>query len=126
MKDTMKFKKNMRFMMAVFIVMLAALIIYMFYSIVTYGEQWFATPYNPRVQKAMQSIDAGAIFDRNGKKLAWTSDGKRKYISDSSIRKAVSHVVGDSEGKTVGAETVFAKYIYGFDQDIVDLSLIHI
>ena len=120
MKDTMKFKKNMRFMMAVFIVMLAALIIYMFYSIVTYGEQWFATPYNPRVQKAMQSIDAGAILDRNGKKLAWTSDGKRKYISDSSIRKAVSHVVGDSEGKTVGAETVFAKYIYGFDQDIVD------
>lgn len=67
MKDTMKFKKNMRFMMAVFIVMLAALIIYMFYSIVTYGEQWFATPYNPRVQKAMQSIDAGAILDRNGK-----------------------------------------------------------
>lgn len=29
-------------------------------------------------------------------------------------------MVGDSEGKTVGAETVFAKYIYGFDQDIVD------
>lgn len=119
MKDVGKFKRNMRISMGIFITLFLILIGYMCYSIVTYGERWFATPYNPRLQAAIQSIDAGSIYDTNGVELAWTEDGERQYNSRRDVRRAVSHVVGDSTGKTLGAETTFAKYIYGMDKDII-------
>lgn len=119
MRDVGKFKRNMRVAMGIFISLFLLLIGYMCYSIVAYGEKWFATPYNPRLQAAIQTIDAGALKDANGVRLAWTENGKRVYHKDKDVRKAVSHVVGDSMGKSLGAETTFSKYIYGMDKDVL-------
>ncbi len=119
MKDVHKFKRNMRISLGIFITLFSVLIIYLGYSVIIYGEKWFATPYNPRLNNAAESIDAGAIMDRFGKKLAWTDNG-RKYSADKGMRLAVSHVVGDVYGKSIGAETTFAKYLYGMDKDALE------
>jgi peptidoglycan glycosyltransferase len=117
MNDT---RKNIRFLIFVFILLFAAMIFYLIYAISVYGERWFVSPYNPRIANMQENITAGAVLDRTGKKLAWSDGDDRKYIADESTRLAVSHVVGDPLGLTRGAETFFAKYLYGFDEDAVD------
>ena len=119
MKDVKKFRRNMRISLGLFVALFVMLIVYLGYSVVTYGEKWFATPYNPRVQRAVENVSAGDILDRSGVKLAWTQDGKRSYSGDKTTRLAMSHVVGDIYGKSVGAETIFAKYLYGLDKDLL-------
>ena len=121
MKDVGKFKRNMRISMGIFITLFLILIGYMCYSIVTYGERWFATPYNPRLQAAIQSIDAGSIYDTNGVELAWTEDGERQYNSRRDVRRAVSHVVGDPYGlAATGVESFHAKYLLGFGGNVFE------
>ncbi|MGI6664903.1 MAG: peptidoglycan D,D-transpeptidase FtsI family protein [Christensenellaceae bacterium] len=120
MKNVLKFRRNMRFTMWFFILLFIVLIVYFGYSVIMYGEKWYATPYNPRLQNAIDSMAGGAIYDRNGVKLAWNEDGTRQYNSSEETRRSVSHVVGDVHGKSMGAETVFAKYIYGIDKNIID------
>lgn len=119
MKEQRKIRRNMKISLGIFVVLFSMLIVYMAYSIITNGGKWFATPYNPRITEAMQTGRAGAITDRNGVKLAWTEQQERKYSSDKDVRRAMCHVVGDTYGKSIGAETVFAKYIYGIDKDVL-------
>lgn len=119
MKNVEKFRRNMRISMGIFIALFSIVIVYLGYSVITYGEKWFATPYNPRLQKAMQTASAGKILDRDGVKLAWSDGNSRKYHSSKDVRRAVSHVVGDVKGKSMGAETIFARYIYGLDKDVL-------
>ena len=120
MKDTQKFKRHVRVCMGIFITLFAVLIVYLGYSVLMYGEKWFATPYNPRLHSAAESIIAGSIYDRNGNRMVWTEDGSRQYAGDVDTRRALSHVLGDAYGKSVGAETIFAKYLYGMDKDILE------
>ena len=79
----------------------------------TYG---FPMPYNPRIAAANESIDAGTVYDRNGVRLAWNEDGVRRYAENGDTRRAVAHVVGDTKGKTMGAQSYYANYLYGYDQ----------
>lgn len=44
--------------------------------------------------------------------------GTRTYHEKTDIRRAVSHVIGDTKGMTVGAESVFVKYLYGINKDL--------
>ncbi|MBQ9942226.1 MAG: penicillin-binding protein 2 [Christensenellaceae bacterium] len=120
MKNIKKFRRNMRIALGIFSALFSLLIIYLGYSVIAYGEKWFATPYNPRVQSAVETIEAGTIYDRYGEKLAWSDEDGRHYSARRDIRRATSHVVGDIHGKSVGAETVFAKYLYGMDKDMLE------
>jgi peptidoglycan glycosyltransferase len=91
-----------------------------------YGERWFVTPYNPRIQNMETTIQAGDLRDRTGRTLLSIDDeGNREYLKDDNMRLSVAHIVGDSYGMTYGAQTMFAKYLFGFDKDtitrIVDL-----
>ena len=79
------------------------------YSTVAYGDQWFTTPFNPRISATKNIENAGSIYDRNGIPLAYTQNGERKYAEGEDMRRAVSHIVGDIYGKSQGAETFFAK-----------------
>ncbi len=115
-----KVKLNIRITLAIFIVLFSILGIYTAYSVSVYGDAWFATPYNPRINAAKDSIEAGTIYDRNGVVLANSEGTDRHYSSDKTLRKAVSHVVGDESGITLGAETVFSKYLYGFDEGVIN------
>ncbi len=112
--------KHMKGMLAIFICLFVALGSYLTYSMATYGDQWFSTPYNPRISAAKNIADAGSIYDRNGIPLAWSEGDTRHYAEDGDMRRAVCHTVGDVYGKSLGAENYFAKYLYGFDQDVVN------
>jgi len=107
-------------MLVVFVAMFVALGSYLMYSTVTYGEKWFSTPYNPRISAANNIANAGTIYDRNGVRLAWSEGDERHYSKGSDRRRAVSHIVGDVYGKSLGAENYFAKYLYGYDQGLLD------
>ena len=115
-------RKYIRAMLILFCAMFLILCIYLVYIVGIYGNRWFTSPYNTRVQAQKDSVQAGRIADRNGELLAYTDeDGQRKYAATSARRRAVCHIVGDSYGQTIGAESMFAKYLLGFDQDILDL-----
>ena len=61
-----------------------------------------------------------APFLTETEKAGMDSDGKRKYISDSFDTQGGFTCGRRFRGKTVGARRFLQKYIYGFDQDIVD------
>lgn len=111
---------NIRIILFIFIALFALIAIFMIYSMATYGETWFATPYNPRISAAKEQLIAGTIYDRNGTALAWSEGTQRYYHGDNKVKRGVSHVVGDKTGMTLGAETVFSKYLYGFDSSVID------
>ncbi|MEI6101949.1 MAG: penicillin-binding transpeptidase domain-containing protein, partial [Eubacteriales bacterium] len=120
MRKKPNIKKNIRIALAVFVGLFIILIGYLGYSVTVYGQTWFSMPYNPRIAAAQENVQAGTILDRNGVKLAWTEDGVRQYVDDTSTRKAVAHTVGDTKGKSVGAETYFSRYLYGYDKNVLE------
>ncbi len=66
-------------------------------TVYTQGAQWSSTAYNTR-GNASGSL-RGEITDRNGVTLAATDeDGSRVYPEDSATRRALSQVVGDTQG----------------------------
>ena len=99
----------------------ALLAVYGVYSINTYGNRWFAYARNPRVREQKASVIAGNIYDRNGILLASTVDGKRVYQADEAARRAVVHVIGDSEGQVSnGVEGFQTAYLYGFKASLLE------
>jgi len=121
-----RLRNNIRALLVVFTVMFAGLVIYLGYAVIMYGERWFVSPYNPRIQNMETTVKAGDLRDRTGRTLlSIDSEGNREYVKDDDTRLAIAHVVGDSYGMTYGAQTMFAKYLFGFDKDtitrIVDL-----
>lgn len=120
MKKWAGINRGMRVMLGVFCALFVLLGSYLFYSTVTYGEQWFSSPYNPRISASRNVANAGTIYDRNGIPLAWSEGDTRCYAENPEMRRAVCHVVGDVYGKSMGAEAFFARYLYGYDQGILD------
>lgn len=114
-------RNHIKAMLALFCVMFIVLSVYLGYIVNVYGNRWFASPYNTRVANRKGTIAAGMLLDRNGVRLAYTnSDGKRKYVDVKSLRRSMSHVIGDTYGQTFGAESMFAKYLLGFDSRLTD------
>lgn len=96
--------------------MFLLLAVYGAYSIFTYGNRWFSFSRNPRVRAQKQTVAAGDIIDRNGIILATTVDGQRVYQADEAARRAVVHLLGDSQGQVSnGVETFQTRYLYGFE-----------
>ena len=114
-------RNHIKAMLALFCVMFIVLSVYLGYIVNVYGNRWFASPYNTRVANRKGTIAAGMLLDRNGVRLAYTnSEGKRKYVDVKSLRRSTSHVIGDTYGQTFGAESMFAKYLLGFDSRLTD------
>lgn len=118
--EKVRVNTHMKVMLGVFCTLFVLLGVYLFYSTVTYGEEWFASSFNPRISASRNIANAGSIYDRTGVPLAWSVGATRHYAANAETRRAVSHVVGDVHGKSMGAETYFAKYLYGYDKGIVD------
>jgi peptidoglycan glycosyltransferase len=115
-----RLRSNIRVLMVVFTMMFVGLVVYLGYAVVVYGERWFVTPYNPRIQNMETTVKAGDLRDRTGRTLlSIDDDGTRDYLKDDDMRLAVAHIVGDSYGMTYGAQTMFAKYLFGFDKDTI-------
>ena len=114
-------RKHIKAMLALFCAMFVVLSVYLGYIVSAYGNRWFSSPYNTRVSSQKDSIAAGMLLDRTGLRLAHTDeDGLRQYVGVKELRRSMCHVVGDVYGQTIGAESMFAKYLLGFDQGLAD------
>ncbi len=107
-------------MMAALFALLAA---FGAYSVLTYGNRWFASNRNPRVRAQKEAVIAGDILDRQGTVLATTAaDGTRVYQSREAARRAVVHMVGDPQGQvSTGVETFQTSYLYGFQASFTEI-----
>ena len=80
------------------------------------ADTWALKRANTHIYTNGQLSAAGKITDRNGKILAQTVNGKREYNSNSTIRKATLHAVGDLEGFiSTGAHTQFKSELTGYN-----------
>ncbi len=109
-----KLRSNIRILLFVFVFMFAGLITYLAYAETSFGERWFASPYNPRIQNLKADI-----LDRTGITLVHSEDGKTEYVEDKGQRRATAHIVGDEYGYSYGAQTMYSTYLYGFDKDTI-------
>ncbi len=93
------------------------------YSIITYGNRWFASSHNPRLKRQKENVIAGDILDRNGIVLATTDEqGNRVYQPDQASREAVVHILGDAAGHVAnGVESFQTGYLYGFHATFPEL-----
>ena len=80
------------------------------------GSKYVSFPANWHLYTDGRLVRAGAILDRNGNSLAETNDGVRKFSSDSEIRRATAHIVGDLEGNVAtGIHSVYFNEITGYN-----------
>ena len=91
-------------------------------TVYTQGSRWTTTRYNTRLSAAKKRMQMGNITDRDNLLLATTnSDGERLYAPEKSLRKAMSHVVGDQMSMSgTGVETFHANALLGTSGSIVD------
>ncbi|WP_312691801.1 penicillin-binding transpeptidase domain-containing protein [Caproiciproducens sp.] len=68
------------------------------YGIATEGGSWAMQPFNKHLTSGSQLSGSGKILDRNNVVLAKSENGKRVYNSDETVRRAMLHTVGDSQG----------------------------
>lgn len=115
-------KKNARMILLVFLALFVVLAGYFVYALNTYGNRWLTNPYNVRLQNQKSAVIPGEILDRNRTVLAGVDEeGVREYPADRSVRKALSHVIGDNYGQTgSGAESFFANYLLGMDTNFFE------
>ena len=79
------------------------------------AEAWVFKRANKHIYSSGQIVAAGTIYDRNGKVLAQTANGERKYNSSSTVRRATLHAVGDLEGFiSTGAHSAFRGELTGY------------
>lgn len=81
----------------IFIVVIAFLagLAFLVFRTVFNASDWADQTYNRHISGAGGFARAGAILDRDGEILAQTVGDERIYHQDSSVRKALLHVVGD-------------------------------
>jgi peptidoglycan glycosyltransferase len=101
--------------------LLLLLTLYGGYAISTYGNRWFASYRNPRIRMERGNVIAGSILDRNDLVLAATSDGQRIYQTNEASRRAMVHILGDSQGNIAnGVETFQAGLLLGFERSLAE------
>ena len=106
--------KRILVVVIVALVMLLATDVLMF-SMFTNAEKYALHSVNDHLFDAGVLKNAGNIVDRNGTTLATSIDGDRIYAEDSSVRKALLHVIGDDAGFIDGGiQDTFRKELCGY------------
>ena len=122
-------KNNIRRVCIFLCILFALLAAYGGYSITVNGNRWFSSGANTFVRSKKKDVIAGHILDRNGQVLAYnqqsqTAEGTkttRLYHTDPLVRRAMVHVVGDSQGNVNnGVESFMASSLYGFQMSLVE------
>ena len=109
-------RKRYRIISFVCIFLLSIAMLYGVYSVSTYGSRWVSRPNNIRNLNAEKNSIMGDIFDRNGHLLATsTNEGERKYASNTLLRSAMVHILGDEQGFIAnGVEDFHQHYLLDF------------
>lgn len=101
----------------IFVALLLAGVLYLCFSVVTNGGEWVMNRANRHIYTNGVLNSAGNIYDRNGDILAQSVDGgKRTYNEEKSVRKAMLHTVGDSQGFiSTGVQNLYKKELIGYN-----------
>ena len=113
-------------LLALFLFLLFGMLaVYGGYSVLTYGNRWFSSSRNPRVRAQKEAVIPGDILDRDGVVLARNdAGGNRRYAEDPAVRRALVHLVGDSQGQVSnGVESFQTNYLYGFRASFPELAM---
>ena len=91
-------------------------IVFLTVSFVQNGDEWAMKRYNRHLYSNGELIGAGTIYDTNGKVLAETKDGERKYSDNKTTRKSTLHIVGDPKNFiSTGVQSVFDSKLTGYN-----------
>lgn len=86
-------------------------------SLVINGSEWASNKANRHIYKGGTIVNAGTIYDSNGVALAKSSDNERIFSSDSTVRKSVLHVVGDTAGViSTGTHYLYRDVLSGYSK----------
>ncbi len=86
------------------------------YTYVSDAGTWATYPVNQHLYRSGRLIGAGTIYDRNGVALASTENGKRHYNDSTTVRKALMHLTGDSDGNVAtGLQVSYRKTLTGWN-----------
>ena len=89
---------------------------FMTYSYLTHGKTWVTNRVNSHLYTNRTLTTAGTVYDRDGEVLVTTKDSKRVYHTSQTVRKAVLHCVGDTEGYiSTGVQSLYRSYLIGYD-----------
>ncbi|MDR1261955.1 MAG: hypothetical protein LBK46_00540 [Oscillospiraceae bacterium] len=103
----------------IFAVMFLCLGGFFTYNVTVYSDRWFADPANPNIIHT-DGVIPGSVYDKNGMSLAKSvenaqGDYERVYAENPSVRRAVSQLLGDTEGQVAnGVESFMAAYLLGY------------
>ncbi len=73
-------------------------VISLYISVFANAEKWVAQDYNGHMYADDGDARLSDIVDRNGVLLSYSEDGYRYYSEDETIRTALLHTIGDSDG----------------------------
>lgn len=86
-------------------------------SLVMNGSEWASNKANRHIYSGGTIVNAGTIYDRNGVVLAKSSDNERIFSNDSTLRKSVLHVVGDTAGRiSTGTHYLYRDVLSGYSR----------
>lgn len=84
-------------------------------SIFTNAGDWASHRANRHIYSGGQIASAGGIYDRDGRMLAASQDGKRVFNDNRTMRLATLHTIGDPAGYiSTGAHTVYKRELSGY------------
>lgn len=91
-------------------------ICFLAFRVVTQSTQWVQHSYNGHASASAGLANAGEITDRDGTKLAYNADNKRRYNDDINVREALLHVVGDkSMSISTSIQSMFRADLTGYN-----------
>lgn len=81
------------------------------------GAEWASDKANRHIYSGGTIINAGTIYDRNGVVLAESSDNERVFAKNSTVRKSLLHVVGDTAGRiSTGTHYLYRDVLSGYSK----------
>lgn len=86
-------------------------------SLMMNGAEWASNKANRHIYSGGTIVNAGTIYDRNGVVLAESSDNERIFADNSTLRKSVLHVVGDTAGRiSTGTHYLYRDVLSGYSR----------
>ncbi len=108
--------KRARIIYALIAAFLAGVVI-LVASIMINGPEWASNRANRHIYRSGTIVNAGTIYDRNGVVLAESSDNERIFAKNSTVRKSVVHIVGDTSGFiSTGTHNLFRDTLSGYSR----------
>ncbi len=121
--------KEMRLSMRLVAILLAACVLAtgaaFVVTVYVNGTRWINRANNTRLADAKKTTVQGSIYDAAGLELAGSNaPGERHYLSDTAMRRALSHTLGDQTNMSAtGVENFHASTLLGITRTRTDYTL---